>query len=92
MAQAIDWLCDAFGFSERLRVTGPDGAVGHAQLRLGQGGVILRPARPDQGCTVDSDGRRVRDAPTTHPNPGPTPLRRRHDQVDPACRPDRRLA
>ena len=49
LAQAIDWLCDAFGFSERLRVTGPDGSVGHAQLRIGEGGVVLRPAREGQG-------------------------------------------
>lgn len=49
LAQAIEWLCHAFGFSERLRVTGPDGTVGHAQLRLGQGGVMLRPARSGEG-------------------------------------------
>ncbi len=38
--QAIDWLCAAFGFSERWR------APGHrAQLRLGDGVIVVREAR-----------------------------------------------
>jgi len=51
---AIDWLCDAFGFAERLRAGGP-GAVTHAQLTVGDGAVMLgrqggefRPPRPDE--------------------------------------------
>lgn len=31
---AIAWLSDAFGFAERLRYTGPDGTVSHAELEL----------------------------------------------------------
>jgi uncharacterized glyoxalase superfamily protein PhnB len=40
--KAIEWLCGAFGFEERLR-TPPetDGTVHHAQLAVGQGSVIL---------------------------------------------------
>lgn len=41
VAQAIEWLCRAFGFTERLRFTGADGTVQHAQLTAGVGGVIL---------------------------------------------------
>jgi uncharacterized glyoxalase superfamily protein PhnB len=55
VAKAIDWLCDVFGFTERLRVTGEDGKVGHAQLATGQGGILLgesragfRPPRPNE--------------------------------------------
>src|SRR5437868_9052235 len=44
-AKAIDWLCGAFGFRERLRIGGPDGRVGHAQLELGGGGIMLGEAR-----------------------------------------------
>jgi uncharacterized glyoxalase superfamily protein PhnB len=35
-AAAIDWLCDAFGFSERpgSRYTNDDGTIGHAELEL----------------------------------------------------------
>ena len=35
VGQAIDWLCQAFGFSERLRAE-RDGVIGHAQLTVGE--------------------------------------------------------
>jgi uncharacterized glyoxalase superfamily protein PhnB len=38
---ALDWLCGAFGFSERLRAAGRDGIVGHAQLLVGDGAIML---------------------------------------------------
>jgi uncharacterized glyoxalase superfamily protein PhnB len=53
VAHAIDWLCDVFGFQERLRMAGGDGKVGHAQLAVGhgidQGGVMLGASRVGQG-------------------------------------------
>lgn len=49
LGAAIDWLCDVFGFTERLRVTGPDGRVGHAQLNIGAGGVLVGEARTADG-------------------------------------------
>jgi len=33
--QAIDWLCDAFGFQKHLIVPGENGTILHAELRLG---------------------------------------------------------
>jgi len=40
--KAIDWLCGAFGFTERLRtLPKPDGSTHHAQLAIGEGCVIL---------------------------------------------------
>jgi uncharacterized glyoxalase superfamily protein PhnB len=52
---AIDCLCGAFGFVERLRAPGPGGKVTHAQLSIGEGAVMLglrngpfRPPRPDE--------------------------------------------
>jgi uncharacterized glyoxalase superfamily protein PhnB len=55
VGKAIDWLCAAFGFTERLRARGADGKVGHAQLTLGDGAIMLgetrpgfRPPRPDE--------------------------------------------
>jgi predicted enzyme related to lactoylglutathione lyase len=40
--KAIEWLCGAFGFTERLRTPPePDGTIHHAQLAVGQGGLIL---------------------------------------------------
>lgn len=38
-AAAIDFLREAFGFEERMRLDMPDGSVGHAELDL-DGGVI----------------------------------------------------
>ncbi|MGA2132299.1 MAG: VOC family protein [Bryobacteraceae bacterium] len=42
VAKAVDWLCGAFGFKERLRTPPePDGSIHHAQLAVGDGCVIL---------------------------------------------------
>ena len=55
VAKAIDWLCDTFGFTERLRGAGPGGSVAHAQLAIAGGAVMLgrpggefRPPRPNE--------------------------------------------
>jgi uncharacterized glyoxalase superfamily protein PhnB len=55
VAKAIEWLCSAFGFTERLRAAGPDGSVTHAQLAIAEGAVMLgrqgaefRPPRPNE--------------------------------------------
>lgn len=39
-AAAIDFLTGAFGFTERLRIPGPGGRVGHAELDY-QGSVVM---------------------------------------------------
>jgi uncharacterized glyoxalase superfamily protein PhnB len=41
VAKAIDWLCDTFGFKERLRAGAPGGSVAHAQLDIAEGAVML---------------------------------------------------
>jgi uncharacterized glyoxalase superfamily protein PhnB len=41
VAKAIEWLCDTFGFKERLRAAGPGGNVAHAQLAIAEGAVML---------------------------------------------------
>jgi len=42
-AAAIDWLCAAFGATERAeaRQTGPDGTIGHAELGFGDGASVF---------------------------------------------------
>ncbi|HVJ82154.1 MAG TPA: VOC family protein [Planctomycetia bacterium] len=42
-AVAVDWLCEAFGFEKHAVYYGEDGQVGHAQLRFGNGMVMLGP-------------------------------------------------
>jgi len=52
---AVDWLCQNFGFVERLRFTDRDGHVSHAQLTFAEGAFMLgrqggefRSPRPDE--------------------------------------------
>lgn len=40
-AQAIDWLCKAFGFEVRLKVEGPNGSIEHSELVFGEGLVMV---------------------------------------------------
>jgi len=40
VVRAIDWLCEAFGFAERLRAE-RDGIVNHAQLVVADGAIML---------------------------------------------------
>lgn len=40
-ARAIEWLCEAFGFDKHFVVPGPNNKVAHAELRLGNGFVML---------------------------------------------------
>lgn len=47
VAAAIDWLCGAFGFEERLRFADGSGIVTHAELTLGGGEVFLGHPGPD---------------------------------------------
>lgn len=46
-AAAIDWLSEAFGFHEVLRIAGDEGAVTHAELRLEEGAVYIGHPGPD---------------------------------------------
>ena len=43
---AIEWLKDVFGFEEKAVYRGDDGAVMHAELRLGAGLIMLGQHRP----------------------------------------------
>lgn len=52
VAKAIEWLCGAFGFVERLRAE-RNGVVGHAQLVVGEGALMLG----RQGMVVTRDSR-----------------------------------
>ena len=40
-AAAIEWLCGALGFEKQLVVPGEDGAIEHAQLKLGDAMIML---------------------------------------------------
>lgn len=46
---AIDFYSSVLGASERMRMTGPDGRVGHAELDLGDSMIMLADEHPDMG-------------------------------------------
>jgi len=45
-SKAIEWLARAFGFVEFARMTGDDGRVAHAELRLGEGVIFVASPSP----------------------------------------------
>jgi PhnB protein len=45
VARALGWLTQAFGFRERMRMPGPEGIIGHAEMELADGVIML--GRPD---------------------------------------------
>lgn len=46
--RAIDWLRDTFGFEQHLVVPGEDGMIRHAQLKLGDGMIMVGSVRSDE--------------------------------------------
>jgi PhnB protein len=44
---ALDLLITAFGFTERVRMKGPDGKANHAEISLGDGVVMMGHPGPD---------------------------------------------
>ncbi len=48
-ADAIEFYKDIFGATERMRMDGPDGKVGHAELQIGNSVVMLADEYPDMG-------------------------------------------
>jgi PhnB protein len=48
-AQAIDFYRDVLGATERMRMDGPDGKVGHAELQFGDSVIFLADEFPDMG-------------------------------------------
>ena len=46
-ADAIQWLCNAFGFRPHLVVPGEDDEIAHAQLVFGNGMIMLASAQED---------------------------------------------
>jgi PhnB protein len=50
-AAAIDYYKKAFGAKERVRMKGPDGSIGHAELEIGDSKIMLSDPMP-QGSTT----------------------------------------
>jgi PhnB protein len=52
---AIDFYVKVFGAKERMRMPGPDGRIGHAELEIGDSVVMLADAFPEMGGQTPKD-------------------------------------
>jgi uncharacterized glyoxalase superfamily protein PhnB len=52
---AIDFLCRAFGFTERSRMDGEDGTIGHAEVELNDNVVMLASVWRDGGLATPNE-------------------------------------
>jgi PhnB protein len=55
-AKAIDFYKKAFGATERFRMPGPDGRVGHAELQFGDSVIMLADECPERGALAPQGG------------------------------------
>ena len=60
---ALEWLAQAFGFRERVRLPGSDGKIGHAEMETDHGVVMLAsgPAGYQSPATRCKEYERIRD-------------------------------
>lgn len=49
-AAAIDFYAKAFGATERLRMAGKDGRIGHAEIQIGDSCVMMADEHPEIGA------------------------------------------
>ena len=49
-SDAIDFYGSVLGASERMRMPGPDGRIGHAELQVGDSVIMLADENPDMGA------------------------------------------
>ncbi|HZQ69829.1 MAG TPA: VOC family protein [Terriglobales bacterium] len=49
-AKALDFYKKAFGATELLRMEGPGGSIGHAEIRIGDSPIMLADEFPDMGA------------------------------------------
>jgi uncharacterized glyoxalase superfamily protein PhnB len=45
--RAMDWLAEAFGFRERMRMVTPEGRLSHGEMEAGNGVIMLATPSPD---------------------------------------------
>ena len=49
-AQAIEFYRQAFGATETFRMDGPEGRIGHAELKIGDSHIMLADEHPEMGA------------------------------------------
>ena len=53
-AQAIDYYKKVFGATEIMRMPGPDGKIGHAEIKIGNSQIMLADENPSMGAGYTS--------------------------------------
>lgn len=48
--KAVDFYQRALGAEERMRFSGPDGSIMHAELKVGDSIIMLGSEQPEMGC------------------------------------------
>ena len=48
-AEAIEFYKKAFGATETMRLAGPDGRIGHAEIKIGKANIMLADEHPEIG-------------------------------------------
>ena len=56
-ARAIDFYAKAFGATETMRMTQPDGRIGHAEIRIGRAAIMLADEFPELDFRSPRPGR-----------------------------------
>jgi PhnB protein len=49
-AKALDFYKQVFGASERMRMPGPGGKIGHAEISIGDSAIMLADEHPEMGA------------------------------------------
>src|SRR5437879_13795218 len=49
-ARALEFYKRVFGATERMRMPGPDGKLGHAEITIGDSVIMLADEHPDMGA------------------------------------------
>ena len=65
-ATAIDWLCRAFGFEVRMKMPGPDGKTGHAEVTFKDAVIMIGPEQSN-GCPTKAPATIKMSLPSTNP-------------------------
>jgi PhnB protein len=55
-AKALAFYKKAFGATELMRLEGPDGRIGHAEIKIGDSPVMLADEHPAMGCLSPQSG------------------------------------
>ena len=50
VAEALEFYKKAFGAIELMRMPGPDGRIGHAEIRIGDSAIMMADEFPDMNC------------------------------------------